>query len=148
MNRSTFGELLFEEYLISQKIVFEREPKLPGVSQLIDLVVDHPTHGKILLEVKDIENAPPPPRGPSIVNFYTPIREHIEEGTRNFKSTSDYVCALVLAAHPGSFVRLDEPRVILGAMYGDFGYRIPFNPYGGRHDPDQISGEFLLGSGP
>jgi hypothetical protein len=67
MNRSTYGEQLLEEYLLSQGIVFEREPKLPGVSQLIDFVVDHPTQGKILLEVKDIVN-PLPPRGFSTFN--------------------------------------------------------------------------------
>jgi hypothetical protein len=146
MNRSTFGETLFEEYLVSQQIAFEREPQLPGVSQLIDFVVDHPTHGKILLEVKDIENALPP-RGFSTFNSYTPIREHIEEGTRKFRSTSGYVCALVLAAPPGSFVQLNEPHIMLGAMYGDFGFRIPFDPARGSAVPDQISSEFLLGNG-
>jgi hypothetical protein len=48
MNKSTYGESLFEAYLVSQGIVFEREPKLPGVSQLIDLVIDHPTHDNLL----------------------------------------------------------------------------------------------------
>jgi hypothetical protein len=148
MNKSTFGELLFEEYLMSQKIVFEREPLLPGVPQLIDFVVDHPTHGKILLEVKDIENAPPP-RGPSVVNFYTPIRKHIAKGTSKFKETSGYVGALVLVAPPNSFVQLDEPHIVLGAMYGDFGYRIPFDPDPGRRrgNPDPISAEFIPGKG-
>ena len=56
MNKSTYGESLFEAYLVSQGIAFEREPRLPGVTQLIDFVIDHPTHGKILLEVKDVLN--------------------------------------------------------------------------------------------
>lgn len=147
MNKSTYGESLFEAYLVSQGIAFEREPKLPGVSQLIDFVIDHPTHGKVLLEVKDIVN-PMPVRGFSTFNPYKSIREHIEEGTRKFKSTADYVCGLVLAAPPGSFVQLNEPSVMLGAMYGDLGFRVPF--YLGPGEPPEgveATSEFLVGNG-
>jgi hypothetical protein len=146
MNRSTYGEDLFEQYLLSQAMVFEREPKLPGISQLIDFVVDHTMYGKILLEVKDIENALPP-RGLSQFNSYDPIRSHIEDGKDKFKSASSYTCALVLAARPGSFVQLNEPHVMLGAMYGDFGFKIPFDPVRGQADADQIRSEFLIGNG-
>lgn len=146
MNKSTYGEQLLEAYFVSRGIAFDREPPLPGVSQLIDFVIDHPTHGKVLLEVKDIVN-PMPPQGFSTFNPYKPIREHIEEGTRKFKSTADYVCALVLAAPPGSFVQLNEPSTILGAMYGDVGFRIPFDP-SGKSDPDaEVRSEFLVGKG-
>jgi hypothetical protein len=127
-------------------VKFEREPNLPGISQLIDFVVDHATHGKILLEVKDIENAMPP-RGISVFNSYKPIRSHIDEGREKFKSTADYTCALVLAAPPGSFVQLNDPHVMLGAMYGDFGFKIPFDPVRGKADADQIRSEFLVGNG-
>jgi hypothetical protein len=145
-NRSTYGETLFEEYLISQNVSFEREPKLPGMSQLIDFVVDHPTHGKILLEVKDIENAPAP-RGFSQIDTYGPIRSHIEDAREKFRSARDYICALILVASPGSLVMLNEPHVMLGAMYGDFGFKIPFDPVRGEADPDQIRSEFLVGKG-
>jgi hypothetical protein len=109
-------------------------------------VIDHPTHGKILLEVKDIVNSMPP-MGFSTFDPYKPIREHIEEGTRKFKSTTDYVCCLVLAAPPGSFVQLNDPNYMLGAMYGDLGFRIPFNT-GGRGAADaEVTSEFLVGKG-
>jgi hypothetical protein len=58
------------------------------MSQLIDFVVDHPTSGKVLLEVKDIENAPAP-REFSQINSYGPIRSHIEDGRKKFKSATD-----------------------------------------------------------
>ena len=32
----------------------------PGISQVIDFVIHHPTSGKVPLEVKDIENAAAP----------------------------------------------------------------------------------------
>lgn len=146
MNKSTYGEQLLEEYMVSNGIPFEREPKLPGVSQLIDFVVDHPTEGKILLEVKDIVN-PLPPRGFSTFNSYKPIREHIEEGQRKFKSTAGYLCVLVLAAPPGSFVNLNESHVMLGAMYGDLGFRVPFDPRRGTVRNEEITSEFLVGNG-
>ncbi|MHB8301545.1 MAG: hypothetical protein ACYDC6_01715 [Acidobacteriaceae bacterium] len=146
MNKSTYGETLFERYLTSEQISFEREPNLPGISQLIDFVVDNPTYGKILLEVKDIENLSPS-GGFSQFNPNTPIREHIEEGTRKFKSTSDYVCALVLAAPLGSFVQLNKPHVVLGAMYGDFGFKIHFDPERGQADSDNFTSEFLVDKG-
>jgi hypothetical protein len=146
MNQSTYGERLFESYIVAQHIAFEREPKLPGVSQLIDFVVDHPTHGKILLEVKDIVN-PLPPQGFSTFNPYTPIREHIEEGQRKFKSTASYLCALVLAAPPGSFVNLNDSHVMLGAMYGDLGFRVPFDVGQGTARSDEVTSEFLIGNG-
>jgi len=145
-NKSTYGERLFEEYLISQNIAFEREPRLPGMSQLIDFVISHATSGKVLLEVKDIENAPAP-RGFSQINSYDPIRSHIEDGRKKFQSAREYVCALVLVAAPGSPVMLEEPQIMLGAMYGDFGYKIPFDPVRGQADADQIRAEFLVGKG-
>ena len=145
-NRSTYGETLFEQYLTSQNIAFEREPKLPGMSQLIDFVIDHPTSGKVLLEIKDIENAPPK-RGVSMPNLYAPIRSHIDYGREKFKCASDYVCALGLVAPPGSFAMLEEPHIVLGAMYGDFGFVIPFDPVRGQADADQTRSEFLICNG-
>lgn len=145
-NKSTYGEDLLAAYLTAHGIEFEREPKLPGVSQLIDFVIDHPTHGKILLEVKDIVN-PMPPMGFSTFDPYKPIREHIEEGQRKFKSTADYVCGLVLAAPPGSFVQLNNPTYMLGAMYGDLGFRVPFDPEGGGSADEDATSEFLIGKG-
>jgi hypothetical protein len=100
----------------------------------------------VLLEVKDIVN-PMPVQGFSMINPYKPIREHIEEGTRKFKSTADYVCGLVLAAPPGSFVQLNEPNYMLGAMYGDVGFRVPFDPYGNASEDHEVKAEFLVGKG-
>lgn len=145
-NKSTYGEEVLAAYLTANGIAFEREPKLPGVAQLIDFVINHPTHGKILLEVKDIVNSMAP-LGFSTFNPYKPIREHIEEGTRKFKSTANFVCGLVLAAPPGSFVQLNDPTYMLGAMYGDLGFRVPFDPEGRSSADAEVTSEFLIGKG-
>jgi hypothetical protein len=62
-------------------------------------------------------------------------------------TTADYVCGLVLAAPPGSFVQLNEPNYMLGAMYGDVGFRIPFDPYGNAPQGPEVRVGFLVGKG-
>ncbi len=55
MSVPTYGEQLFERYLNAHQIPFEHEPDLPGIPERMDFVLDHPSCGKILLDVKDIE---------------------------------------------------------------------------------------------
>ncbi len=146
MNQKTPGELAFEEYLNAQGIAYEHEPPLSFTNKLIDYVVDHPTHGKIYFEVKDI-NCPLPAGSFFQFDPYEPIRNHIEEGRRKFKHFADQLCALVLFAPPGSFVNLMEPHVMLGAMYGDLGFTIPVDTETGIGDASQIESKFLVGEG-
>jgi len=146
MNQKTPGELAFEEYLNGQAIPFEHEPPLSFTNKLIDYVIEHPTHGTIYFEVKDL-NSPPPSGSFSAFDPYLPIRNHIEEGQRKFKDFAEELCALVLFAPPGSFVNLMEPHVMLGAMYGNLGFTIPFDPISGTADSSQIESKFLVGEG-
>ena len=129
-----------------QEIQFEREPELPGIAQRVDFVVDHPDCGKILLEVKDIESGPPP-FGLGVFDGYRPIRTHIEAGKKKFKNTGDYLCALVLAAPPTSFALLDDPLIMMGAMYGDYGFQLPVNTERGVADPDKVQAIYIPGKG-
>ncbi len=147
MNPRTPGELAFEEYLNAQGIAFEHEPPLSFTNKLIDYVVDHPTHGKIYFEVKDIERSPFEGLGTvGAYDPYEPIRAHIEEGKDKFKDFSDQLCALVLFSQaPG--VRLMEPYIMLGAMYGNFGFRIPVNTETGVGDESRIQSRFIVRDG-
>jgi len=142
----TGGELLFEKYLNAHCIKFEYEPPLSGTSRLIDYVVEHPTQGQILFEVKDIHN--PLPAG-SFFQFdpYPPVRTHIDAGSKKFKDLPDALCALVLVAAPGSFVDLLSPHVMLGAMYGNLGFTVPFDPESGSADASLIESKFMVGQG-
>jgi hypothetical protein len=144
MNKTTYGESLFERYLRSQGMSFEREPPLPGITQRIDFVISHPDCGKILLEVKDIEN-PPPPSG--FFDPHRPVRAHIEAGTRKFKNTANYLCVLVLAAPPGSFVQLNDPITMMGSMYGNLGFRVPVDVERGVAASNKIVPEYTVGEG-
>lgn len=145
MNQKSPGELAFEEYLSSQGIVFEHEPPLSFTNKLVDYVVRHPTHGKIYFEVKDI-NCSWPAASIGAFDPYEPIRSHIEEGQRKFKDFPEELCALVLFAPPGSFVHM-EPHVMLGAMYGNFGWSIPVDLTSGAGDASRIESGFLVGDG-
>jgi len=49
----------------------------------VDFVLDHASCGKILLDVKDIENPPPGP-GLGFFDPYRVIRTHIDAGKRKF----------------------------------------------------------------
>jgi len=138
--------MLFERYLREQGVAFQHEPELPGVSQRIDYVVEHRECGKILLEIKDIEN-PPPGLGMSAFDPLKPIRMHIEAGKKKFKNTADYLCVLVLAAPLGSFVMLKDPLTITGAMYGNPGFLIPVNTGHGIPDQARIEKVYLIGEG-
>ena len=148
MNVMTFGERAFANYLDGCQISYEYEPALPKIPQLFDFVIDHPTHGKILLDVKDIEVGMFGD-SPCVATFdpYLPIRKHIDAGRQKFKAASDYVNGLVLVAAPNCHVDLLTPYVVLGSMYGDYGFSIPFNPELGHHDASAISKEFIVGRG-
>jgi hypothetical protein len=145
MSAPTYGEQLFESYLRAHNVEFEREPELPGISQRVDYVVDHPTAGKVLLEVKDIENQVSD--GFSQFSSYAALRRHIDEARKKFKNTADYLCALVLVAPPGSLVDFRTPEIVLGSMYGNFGFRIPIDVEQGRADVEGMTTEFQIGKG-
>jgi hypothetical protein len=137
---------LFERYLAGQHVRFQREPELPGIPERMDFVLDHAECGKILLDVKDIEN-PPPEQGFGFFDPYRPIRTHIEAGRRKFRNSAAYVCGLVLAAPPTSFTMLDDPVTMMGAMYGDFGYQMSVNTEEGIADPDTLEPIYIPGKG-
>jgi len=53
--------------------------------------------------------------------------------------------ALVLAAPTNRYLQLTEPHVMLGAMYGDLGFRAPFHAGPGAPPDDvEITPEFLI----
>jgi hypothetical protein len=142
-NKWTEGETLFAQYLTEQGIPFGYEQFEAGKCKPVDFTVQHPDCGTVLLEVKHIENQMPV--GVRHIDFYKPIRAHIDAGKDKFREYKNRVCALVLFGAKG-FVKFDA-NTVLGAMYGDFGWSIPFNPKLRHHDASQAEAQFISGRG-
>jgi hypothetical protein len=145
MNQKNESDLLFERYLTTQNLQFEYEPELEATTNRIDYLVQHP-EGQLYLEVKQIQR-PLPPRGFSVMQPYSPIRSHIHDGAKQFRHLPNTINALVFAAGPNSFVNLTSSTAMLGAMYGDFVFRVPFNPSSGHHEQSEVTTGFQLGNG-
>ncbi|HLI76242.1 MAG TPA: hypothetical protein VKV02_04790 [Acidobacteriaceae bacterium] len=146
MNEKNASDLLFEEYLTSQGLTFEYEPPIEGSTKRVDYVVNHPEHGRLYFEVKQIEV--PLPKGFSQYDPYPPVRNHLRDGAKQFKGLPDTINALVFVAAPNSFVHLGDAVTMLGAMYGDFAFKVPIQIGETPKGPaPPITAEFLPGKG-
>jgi hypothetical protein len=145
MSSKTRGELLFEEYLVTQQIEAKHEPTHSHTNRRPDFVIAHPIAGDLIVEVKDIYVAPP--RSSGVMDMYRPIRSHIDAAREQFNPFKNHICVLVLMAAEGSFIDLSNPTSMLGAMYGSLGFTLPFDPELGRFDSSQIKREFIVGDG-
>jgi len=126
MTQKTTSEELFERYLESQGLGFEFERQYEGKSRRPDYTVA--IGGKeYLFEVKEFEPGDTPP-GTSQFDPYRRIRAKIDAAQKKFKEFEGFPCCLVLY-NSAAFVMTERPYAVLGAMYGDAGIRIPFDPH-------------------
>jgi hypothetical protein len=138
----TKGERLFEAYLLSQGITnYEFEKRHPDKSARPDYSVT--LDREYLFEVKDFE--PKDLLMSGAYDPYTRIREKINQGYRKFKEYKEWPCCLVLYNNNASLVDLESPEIVLGAMYGNYGVSMEFNPELGTYDPTTKSFRFLKG---
>ncbi|MGI8772196.1 MAG: hypothetical protein ACR2JE_12260 [Acidobacteriaceae bacterium] len=143
--RWTEGERLFASYLDEHGVSYRYEALEAAKKRPPDFTVDHPSCDPILFEVKDI-CTPLPTSSFFAYDPCAPIRTHIEAGTKKFREYRGRVCVLVLYGGNG-FVNLSRPESILGAMYGDMGWSIPFSPELGHFDSSKMEREFIKGRG-
>jgi hypothetical protein len=103
---------------------FTFEKEYPGKSKRPDYTV--PLDGRDwLLEVKEFTSDEIPKGG--AFDPYAPVRAKIDAARRKFREYAEYPCALVIY-NKDAFVQIEKEFVILGAMYGDHGFRMPFDP--------------------
>jgi hypothetical protein len=127
--------LLFADYLQRHGISVDRE-YLWGTPKRPDYRFVHFIAGPIIIEQKDIVLAPP--RG-GVYDPYAAIRVHIAAAREQFKPFKGFPCALVLyAVHDSPLVPLSDPNAMLGAMYGEVRFKLPFNPELGHFDREHI----------
>jgi len=143
-SKRTTSESLFERYLASQGITaFEFEKVWDGISKQPDYTVQH--NGTIyLFDVKEFKDKKfiPPSAGAFGVDRYRRIREKINQATSQFKYFTDKPCCLVLYTLD-AFVRLQEPYIVLGAMYGDLGFTTLWDLKAGSPVRDSTHRAFL-----
>lgn len=144
MSEKNISERLFEEYLLSQGIYdFEYERLWPGIPTRPDYTIEH-NGATYLFDVKEFKDEEfiPPSAGAFAVDRYTRIREKINKVRSQFKHFKDKPCCLVLYTLD-PFVRLQEPFIVLGAMYGDLGFTSLWNRLTGSQVPDSTRRTFL-----
>lgn len=138
----TPGETLFEQCLASQRVEFEFEKEHSGKSKRPDYTIS--LNGQpVVFDVKDFDPPSNYPTGRGPFDPYPPIREKIEQGRDKFKLYKEYCCSLVLCNLGHPFVRLENPDIMLGAMYGDSGFKVPMNTGTGVGEVSKISPAFL-----
>ena len=141
-NPNTESEDLFEEYLKTHGYLdWTHEPEIKGKRKKpdYDLSLGSAPH---YFEVKEFER-PLPLLGFGAYDPYGPIREKINQATRQFREYKEFPCSLVLANPKAAFVHIGDPWVIFGAMLGNLGFTVPIGP--GAEKDHSIQNVFLAG---
>lgn len=137
----TVGEKIFAAYLDSYGIHYEFEKSHAGKEKRPDFTIVH-DGAECFFDVKDRTKLA---RGAGAHDPHKWFREQIVQGGRKFKEFKGSVCAIVLCpanAWAGDF---EDPDIMLGSMYGNFGIVIPFNRKKGTFDGELERWEFLGG---
>lgn len=133
MKRQNESELLFEEYIAEYNLGLpDHHPPFPGTTKLVDYRLPH--KGQMLwFEVKEFDEDPRLFSGPSGVahgGAYDPhiaIRKKIGKAADKFRDYDGESCSLVLFNERANLVDICTPRIVLGAMLGAVGFRVPIN---------------------
>ena len=125
----TAGEKQFDKYLEARGIKHEFERLLPGRKRPPDYTIFH-NDKEYLLEVKDFDPTDIPEAG--AYDGYARIRSKIDSARKKFQEYEDYSCGLVLYNNDARLVDVITAQFVLGAMYGNVGVVVPFNPETGE----------------
>lgn len=140
----TLSESLFEEYLSSNGYRdWSYEPQIGEQSKHPDYLLRQ-AGVESLFEVKELRQKSPPPDGFVNVDPYRSIRKKIHEARIKFQRLKDYCCSLVVCNIDDWETALD-PEVVFGAMLGDLGLSMDFDPSAGRLVPGTERNTFLNG---
>jgi hypothetical protein len=144
--KRTVGEQLFEQYLDEMGYLYEFEKKYEGKSRRPDFTVTR--GGQVFLfDAKDFDPLLPD-LGFSQFDPYVRLRQRIDDGRQKFKEFKEYPCCVVLRNTGNAFVNVESPGIVLGAMYGDSGFKIPvYVGSGPNSDPPPPIEHTFLGRG-
>src|ERR1700674_564912 len=119
----TEGERLFEQYLDEMRYEYEFEKEFKGKKKRPDYTVTK-NGGIFLFDSKDFDPTMPPP-GFMQFDPHFRIRQRIDDGRKKFKEFKEFPCCVVLRNTGNAYVDVKSPHTMLGAMYGDAGFKIP-----------------------
>lgn len=125
------SEVLFEDYLKQQGVEFEHERIIPGKRKRPDYPITWNGH-ELIFEVKELYATAPYPEGATDVDPYRAIRRVIQEtkNRKQFKEYEDFYCVLVVY-NVDDWEFQDWPAFVFGAILGDLGLQMPFDPQRG-----------------
>jgi len=106
---------------------YEFEKQFPGKIKRPDYTVC--MGREFLFDVKDFD--PYVPEGGGAYDPYVQIRGKIQAGWKKFKEFKEYPCSLVVRNNGNVLVDTENRMTMLGAMYGDSGFRVPIDPTSG-----------------
>jgi excisionase family DNA binding protein len=128
IKRRNVSELLFEEYADEYNLgTLEYEPVYSGAMKRIDYRLSHNGHW-LWFEVKEFADDPSlMGSGGGAFDPHVGIRTKIGKAAEKFRDYDDECCSLVLFNERVNLVNICTPRIVLGAMLGSVGWRIPTN---------------------
>jgi hypothetical protein len=132
METKNESEKVFEQYLDSNGFQdkWTYEPSIPGKSKRIDylLVYDGENY---FFEVKEMRKKLNEPTGPAHIDPCSILRAKIDEAREKFREYKEYICSLVVFnVDDGQF--RSYPLFIIGAMLGNLGLKMDYDPNKGE----------------
>jgi hypothetical protein len=136
------SEKIFEQYLNSNgyQEKWAYEPTIPGKSKKPDYMLNF-NNKNCFFEVKELRKKPDEPNFPAYINPYKSLRSEINEVRRQFKEYKNYSCSLVVFNIDDRQARL-APLYVYGAMLGNLGLEMDYDPEKGEVDTDSARNVF------
>ena len=125
----TDSELLFQKYLQQLGIDADVEPKIEGKRRRIDFRFSN-NETDVFCELKELHEKRPHPGGATQFNPYSGLRKKIHEACKKFQEYKEHCCVLVVHNIDDWQFR-DHPQIVYGAMLGNLGLQIPYDPQKG-----------------
>ncbi len=142
-HRKTISEERLEAYLQDRGLDdFEYEPKIDGTEKTPDYRIPVDS-SSVFTEVKEF--APEEwPKGVGSFDPYPPIRRKITDAVKQLHALKGQPCVLMLSNPYGALVPLNK-TTIFGAMLGNVGITMPYDPAIQGFDSNRASQAFFAG---
>jgi hypothetical protein len=145
METKNESEKIFEQYLDANGFQdkWTHEPSIPGKHAKPDYLV-HWKGDKCFFEVKELRKKPNDPTRPAHIYPYQSLRSEINEARKQLKQFKEYSCSLVVF-NVDDRTAILRPIFVFGAMLGNLGLKMDFDPKKGEAVAGSERNAFLNG---